>query len=585
MVTGVGGFSWAGTAKILWISRERADGEPGRGDKSCLTHDRLGVGVDDDEACRDLWTFNQYRAMLKTETRNRSLSFTFTGKSPYHGRAKNLSSRQPDAEHLMHMVPMREILEEQEEADEFLHPLLPTGKDTCERTKVEGLERMMSKFHLTSPHLIHIEKRILDEVNRGLGKATNRSANVKSFVTYVHELPTGRENGHYLALDLGGTNFRVILVELDSGSRSIKMKASKHEVSQKLMLGSGSDLFDFMTDCLVDFMRDHDLLGQAFNLGFTFSFPTRQRQLNKAELTNWTKGYICAGVEGKDVVQLLKKSIAKRPELDIRVEAILNDTTGCLLACAYKRPECAIGIILGTGTNASYVEEMSQVEHYEGPRPSGCPNVVINTEWGAFGNTGSLDIIRTRYDHEMDANSLNPGKQVYEKLLSGMYLGELTRYVLVHAIELGILFEGVEQKKLSQPGGFPTRFLSEIEADVSRTSFKNIKEVMGELEIPSASELDLRMIRYICECVSTRAAKLAGAGVASLINKVARRRVTVGMDGSLYKFHPHMGRRMRAATRRLVSEYIQFEMVLSEDGSGRGAALAAAVANKQRQKF
>ena len=45
-------------------------------------------------------------------------------------------------------------------------------------------------------------------MNRGLGKDTNPSANVKSFVTYVHELPTGRENGQFLALDLGGTNFR-----------------------------------------------------------------------------------------------------------------------------------------------------------------------------------------------------------------------------------------------------------------------------------------------------------------------------------------------------------------------------------------
>jgi hypothetical protein len=33
----------------------------------------------------------------------------------------------------------------------------------------------------------------------------------------------------------------------------------------------------------------------------------------------------------------------------IEVSAILNDTTGCLLACAYKRPDCAMGVIIGTG--------------------------------------------------------------------------------------------------------------------------------------------------------------------------------------------------------------------------------------------
>ena len=39
--------------------------------------------------------------------------------------------------------------------------------------------------------------------------------------------------------------------------------------------------------------------------------------------------------------------------------------------------------------------------------------VVINTEWGALGNTGSLDFVRTRWDHAVDAVSKNFGKQVF----------------------------------------------------------------------------------------------------------------------------------------------------------------------------
>ena len=162
-------------------------------------------------------------------------------------------------------------------------------------------------------------------------------------------------------------------------------------------MGPGEDLFDFMAENLLSFLKDHDLLGRRLHLGFTFSFPTRQRGLARAELATWTKGYICRGVEGEDVVALLEAAIAKIPELDIVVDALLNDTTGCLLACAYKRPDCAIGIILGTGTNASYVEDIDMVEMWEGERPAGARQVVINTEWGAFGNNGSLDIIRTRY--------------------------------------------------------------------------------------------------------------------------------------------------------------------------------------------
>ena len=119
-----------------------------------------------------------------------------------------------------------------------------------------------------------------------------------------------------------------------------------------------------------------------------------------------------------DVVQLLEKSISRYPDLDIEVNAILNDTTGCLIACAYKRPNCAIGVIIGTGTNASYVEDIGNVELYQGEKGAQRPReVVINTEWGALGNTGSMDFIRTEYDLMVDRNSKNRGKQVYEKLI------------------------------------------------------------------------------------------------------------------------------------------------------------------------
>lgn len=47
-------------------------------------------------------------------------------------------------------------------------------------------------------------------------------------------------------------------------------------------------------------------------LGFTFSFPCKQEGLTKARLVSWTKGFNCSGVEGEDVVQLLRNAIKKR---------------------------------------------------------------------------------------------------------------------------------------------------------------------------------------------------------------------------------------------------------------------------------
>jgi hexokinase len=80
-------------------------------------------------------------------------------------------------------------------------------------------------------HLKKIEKRMVDEIHRGLNKSTHQNANIKSYITYVTKLPTGQESGTFIALDLGGTNFRVIIAEITSGCRSVRMKSTKQAVS------------------------------------------------------------------------------------------------------------------------------------------------------------------------------------------------------------------------------------------------------------------------------------------------------------------------------------------------------------------
>ena len=122
-------------------------------------------------------------------------------------------------------------------------------------------------------------------------------------------------------------------------------------ISKEIMEGPGDQLFDYVAECLATFVKSRNLEGQILPLGFTFSFPVRQKGLAKGELVAWTKGFKCEGVEGTDVVAMLNKSIRKRDDVKIDVLAILNDTTGCLMSCAWKNPKCRIGLIIGTGTN------------------------------------------------------------------------------------------------------------------------------------------------------------------------------------------------------------------------------------------
>ncbi|KAG4068563.1 hypothetical protein HA402_004904 [Bradysia odoriphaga] len=419
---------------------------------------------------------------------------------------------------------------------------------------------------------------VLHEVNRGLSKKENKDADIKCYVTYIQDLPNGKERGKFLALDLGGTNFRVLIIHL-KGENEFEMQSKIYAVPQNIMLGSGEQLFDHIAECLANFMKEHSVYAERLPLGFTFSFPLLQLGLTKGLLVRWTKGFNCEGVVGEDVVQLLKDAIARRGEVDITVMGILNDSTGTLMSCAHKIHNCKIGIIIGTGSNACYVEKIKNVENWDGPATDK-KEVLINTEWGAFGDNGVLDFIRTEYDRDIDEHSINRGKQIQEKMISGMYMGELARLAIYRFTKDGLLFNGVDSELLRTRGQFFTKYVSEIESD-KPGNYTNCMQVMDELGLQNVTEQDCANVRYICECVSSRAAHLVSAGIAALINKMDEPSVTVGVDGSVYRFHPKFHDLMMKRIRQFVKPEISFDLMLSEDGSGRGAALVAAVACRE----
>jgi hexokinase len=46
----------------------------------------------------------------------------------------------------------------------------------------------------------------------------------------------------------------------------------------------------------------------------------------------------------------------------------------------------------------------------------------VNTEWGGFGDDGKLNDFLTKWDQQLDEFSINPGRQRFEKTISGMYM-------------------------------------------------------------------------------------------------------------------------------------------------------------------
>uniref|UniRef100_A0A674F3X4 Hexokinase-2 n=1 Tax=Salmo trutta TaxID=8032 RepID=A0A674F3X4_SALTR len=445
-----------------------------------------------------------------------------------------------------------------------------------------GRQRILDALRLSQEQLLDVKRRMGEEMNRGLAKESHDQATVKMLPTFVRSMPDGTESGEFLALDLGGTNFRVLLVRVRRGKRrSVEMHNKIYAIPQEAMQGTGEELFDHIVHCIADFLEYMGMKGASLPLGFTFSFPCHQSKLDQGILLKWTKGFKATGCEGEDVVTLLKDAIYRREEFDLDVVAVVNDTVGTMMTCGYEDPLCEVGLIVGTGTNVCYMEEMQNMELVDGSEGKMC----VNMEWGAFGDHGELDDFSTDFDKAVDEHSANPGKQTYEKMISGMYLGEIVRNVLLEFTTKGLLFRGKLSERLKTRGIFETKFLSQIESD--RLALRQVRSILQHLGLTSSTCDDSILVKEVCSVVACRAAQLCGAGLAAVVDKIRQNRnlpelkITVGVDGTLYKLHPHFSNFMHETVRDLAPQ-CKVTFIQSEDGSGKGAALITAVACRIR---
>uniref|UniRef100_A0A8C0H087 hexokinase n=1 Tax=Chelonoidis abingdonii TaxID=106734 RepID=A0A8C0H087_CHEAB len=422
-----------------------------------------------------------------------------------------------------------------------------------------------------------VQALLRQEMELGLKKETNARSSVRMLPTYICATPDGSERGDFLALDLGGTNFRVLLVKVGSWERGgVQIVSEVYSIPPHVAQGPGSQLFDHIVECIADFQTKQGMMGQTLPLGFTFSFPCQQTSLDQGILLSWTKGFNASGCVGQDVVKLLREAVKRKNHFALDVVAIVNDTVGTMMSCGYDDPSCEVGLIVGTGTNACYMEELRNVGTLAGEEGRMC----INMEWGAFGDNGCLDAFFTPFDRQVDEASLNPGRQRFEKLISGMYLGEIVRRILLELTDKGCLFRGHPSPKLQTPDIFQTKFLSSIESD--GLALRQVCAILEELGLHVSCE-DSVLVREVCQVVARRAAQLCGAAVAAVVEKIRENRgleqlaVTVGVDGTLYKLHPHFAQQVQETVRQL-APCCSVTFLQSEDGSGKGAALIAAVA-------
>ncbi|KAI9591236.1 hypothetical protein BDF19DRAFT_426468 [Syncephalis fuscata] len=182
--------------------------------------------------------------------------------------------------------------------------------------------------------------------------------------------------------------------------------------------------------------------------------------------------------------------------------------------------------------------------------------MIVNTEWGAFDAERKV-LPLTRFDARLDRMTQNPFNQLFEKMVSGMYLGEIVRLILLDLTDRRLLFDG-----------------GDTTTNLEGTR-RVLEDVMG-MPNGSTTHVDRYFVREMCKLVGVRAARLGPDA-----------KVAVGIDGSLFEYYPHFDERIMTAMHEILgADQIQdkVSLALAKDGSGVGAALAAMLAASKREQ-
>lgn len=270
-------------------------------------------------------------------------------------------------------------------------------------------------FKLENEQLKDIAVLFQQKVEEGL---TSENQEIQCLPTFITPNSEG-VNGKALVLDLGGTNYRVALIDFNNGTPTIyPSNGWKKDMSIMKSPGySREELFKELADMIVEIKCDEEI-----PIGYCFSYPIKSTLDGDAELLRWTKGVDIKEMVGQLVGKPLLDYLNARNDIKFTGIKVLNDTVASLFAgLSDSSYDAYIGLIVGTGTNmatfipADKIKKMNPEFDMHGLIP-------VNLESGNFHPP-----YLTTVDDAVDSTSDTPGKQRFEKAVSGMYLGDILK--------------------------------------------------------------------------------------------------------------------------------------------------------------
>ena len=276
-------------------------------------------------------------------------------------------------------------------------------------------------------------------------------------------------------------------------------------------------------------------------VGLCFSYNVEHQRDLDGILQSWCKEIRVPQAVGRPVGRSLQAALGNGSQV-----RVVNDSTAALLGAHHRYPEVTVGVILGTGINICYSEQICRIPKV--PRDLKGNSMIISTEIGEF-----RGIPKTVFDEDVIAASDEPDMAHAEKQCSGAYLGELIARAWHRAAEEGLL-------------------------DSAFAQTVTLPQISDYLSGKSAGLPDSPAARQIADIMIRRAAKIAAiltAGVV-LLSHSAGQCCTLVIEGSQYGkltgFGPAYEKELEAL---LTPGKITFAIRQAENSCLIGAALSA----------
>lgn len=325
-------------------------------------------------------------------------------------------------------------------------------------------------LELTIDELCKISVNLKREITKGL---TQNDAIIKCLPHFISP-PLKSRDGHVYVIELGGSNLRTALVSIKNeeasfidGPIKIVMPWQRNQSFPK------EKFLKIQANALTSLKNGYEGL-----IGYCFSFPTEPLHNKDARLIHWTKGLNVPTMIGKEVGKPLLSYINSRYNKDFKKICVINDSIAALFSGLHSRKsDGLIGLIVGTGYNmatffkSKNIPKITTISDFNDKVP-------VNLEAGNF-----IIPYLSKWDEEVDNKSENKGEHLFEKAVSGMYLGRIFKAIFPRSS-----FDPKKGAKglvdmLNNPEGIKDEYISTARQIYERSSMLIAASIAGLINI------------------------------------------------------------------------------------------------------